>query len=272
MTLLIAEIGWNHMGDIDLAKKMILEAKNAGATHAKFQNWKVSNLKKGPWDNDGRREIYEKAELTEEKTKIIYSICKQNNIRFLTSIFDYQEAKFISSIDNDMIKIPSPEVRNEKLLVECSKLFNSIIISSGASKTTEIVNSLNIIKNTNDKCKIHLLHCVSLYPCEDQNVRLQRINYLKSIHDSIGVSDHTSDSLSSIISLAYGITVIEKHFTIDNNLPGRDNKFALLPDEFKKISTAIRRYDAMNKESDNSNFLNQENEVRDLYSGRWSGS
>ena len=87
MTLLIAEIGWNHMGDIDLAKEMILEAKKSGATHAKFQNWKVSNLKKGPWDNDGRREIYEKAELTEEKTKIIYSICKQNNIRFLKSIF-----------------------------------------------------------------------------------------------------------------------------------------------------------------------------------------
>ncbi len=270
---LIAEIGWNHMGDLELAEKMIIAAKESGATHAKFQNWKVSKLKAGPWDTDGRREIYKKAELSNEKTNKIYDICEKNKINFLTSIFDSSEAEFISSISNEIIKIPSPELRNKELLINCSKLFKCIILSTGASNLDEIKNSLELIKENNNDCKIILLHCVSLYPCEDKNVRLQRINSLKKIHNSIGISDHTPDSLSSILSIPFGINTIEKHFTIDNDLPGRDNKFALLPDEFLKISIATLRYKSMHNDLDNdNNFLDQEKEVRDIYSGRWSGS
>ena len=273
MIKLIAEIGWNHMGDIELAEKMILAAKKSGATHAKFQNWKVAKLKRGPWDNDGRRDIYEKAELTNEKTKKLNDICSKHNINFLTSIFDSEEAEFIASIDNQIIKIPSPELRNKKLLLKCSDLFKCIILSTGASNLDEVKNSVEIIKNNNKKCKIILLHCVSLYPCEDRNVRLKRINSLKNMHDHIGISDHTPDSLSSILSIPFGIEAIEKHFTIDNNLPGRDNKFALLPEEFLKISIAVKRYNEMfNTTIEDSEFLDQEMEVREIYSGRWSGN
>ena len=269
---LIAEIGWNHMGDMQLAEKMIISAKKSGATHAKFQNWKVSKLTKGPWDNDGRREIYEKAELTDEKTKKLYEICKNNKINFLTSIFNHEEADFIASIDNNMIKIPSPELRNKLLLEKSAKLFKCIILSTGASSITEVEHSLEIIKNVNIKCNVVLLHCVSLYPCTDENVRLQRINSLRNIHNSIGISDHTPDSLSSILSIPLGINTIEKHFTIDNNLPGRDNKFALLPDEFNKIGIAVNRFNIMNNKLENADYIEQEEEVRNIYSGRWSGT
>tara|TARA_B100001057_G_scaffold497198_1_gene600704 strand:- start:664 stop:1485 length:822 start_codon:yes stop_codon:yes gene_type:complete len=273
MINLIAEIGWNHMGDMELAEKMIVAAKKSGATHAKFQNWKVAKLKTGPWDNDGRRDIYEKAELSNEKTKILYNICSKHKINFLTSIFDYEEAEFIATIDNQIIKIPSPELRNNKLLLKCSDLFKCIILSTGASNLNEVKNSVDIIKNNNKNCKIILLHCVSLYPCEDKNVRLKRINSLKNIHDNIGISDHTPDSLSSILSIPFGIEAIEKHFTINNNLPGRDNKFALLPEEFLKISIAAKRYNEMsNTIIEDSEFLEQEKEVREVYSGRWSGN
>ena len=132
---------------------------------------------------------------------------------------------------------------------------------------------MKLFKNSNSKCKIILLHCVSLYPCSDQNVRLQRISSLKKIHNSIGISDHTPDSLSSILSIPLGINTIEKHFTIDNDLPGRDNKFALLPDEFSKISMSLKRYNLMNSHNKNiNNFLENEIEIRELYSGRWSGN
>lgn len=273
MTLLIAEIGWNHMGDMKLAEKMIVAAKKSGATHAKFQNWKVSKLKKGPWDKDGRREIYKKAELNNSKTIKLFNICKNNSINFLTSIFDVDEVDFISSIDNSVIKIPSPELRNKELLKKCSNKFKTIILSTGASLLNEVKNSLNIIKKNNENCKIILLHCVSLYPCSDDNVRLQRIEKLKKIHNLVGISDHTPDSLSSILSLNFDITAIEKHFTIDNNLPGRDNKFALLPHEFAKIGIAIKRYRLMNNNETNSDFyLEKEKEIREVYSGRWSGN
>ena len=90
MIKLIAEIGWNHMGDMALAEKMIIAAKNSGATHAKFQNWKVSKLKEGPWDIDGRREIYEKAELSNQKTQQLLEICTNNKINFLKDIPNYK--------------------------------------------------------------------------------------------------------------------------------------------------------------------------------------
>ena len=269
---LIAEIGWNHMGDLDLAEKMIVNAKKSAATHAKFQNWNVSNLKKGPWDLDGRREIYEKAELSKEKTLKLFNICKKNNINFLTSIFNINDAEFLSSIENSIIKLPSPEMRNEDLLIECSKKFHSIILSTGASNIEEVKKSLDLIKMTNKNCEVIVLHCVSIYPCPDDKVRINRIRSLLNIHNDVGISDHTTDSLSSILSLSLNISTIEKHFTIDNNLPGRDNKFALLPNEFIKIGQAIERYKLMSAELNFDNFLKEERETREIYAGRWSSN
>ena len=120
MTKVIAEIGWNHMGNIEIAKKMIIAAKESGADYAKFQTWHVNNLKKGPWDNDGRREIYTKAELTNDKHHELIKICKEVGIPFLTSVFNPDDVEFISSLIDD-IKIPSSEMRNNKLIMEIIK-------------------------------------------------------------------------------------------------------------------------------------------------------
>ena len=262
---LIAEIGWNHMGSINLAEKMIKAAKKSGADFAKFQTWRVTNLKPGPWDSDGRREIYKKAELSKEDYSKLDKICKKYKIKFLTSIFNHNDYELIEHIKNNTIKIPSPENRNKEMLNFISKKYKNIFLSTGAAKISEIKQSLKLLKKNN----ITVMHCVSSYPCSDDKVNLLRLNEIKKISKNVGLSDHTHDILSSIISLSYGITLIEKHFTIDNSLPGRDNKFAILPSEFMELKKSVDRYKSFNlpfKEK----FIPQELEIRKIYSGRWS--
>lgn len=262
---LIAEIGWNHMGNIKLAEKMIVAAKKSGADFAKFQTWRVKNLKPGPWDSDGRRRIYEKAELTKDDYLKLKKICKKNKIKFLTSLFNHEDYELIESLNLKEIKIPSPENRNKLLLKFCAKKFDSIFLSTGAATITEIKNSLNILKRK----KVNVMHCVSAYPCVSSLVNLQRINDLKRISKNVGLSDHSQGILSAILCLPMGVTLIEKHFTIDNKLPGRDNKFAILPKDMKKLSQSINEFNEMFKKH-KSGFINQEKEIRKVYSGRWA--
>ncbi len=261
---LIAEIGWNHMGSIKLAEKMIVEASKAGADYAKFQTWQVKNLKNGPWDKDGRRQIYEKAELSKDDYKILSKICKKNKIKFLTSLFNHEDYELINSLNLKEIKIPSPENRNKNLLKFCSKNFKTIFLSTGAAAIEEIEKSFKIIK----KNKTHIMHCISAYPCNDENVNLNRINKLKKICSKVGLSDHTPDILSSIYSLPFGVDLIEKHFTIDNKLPGRDNKFAILPKDMRELRIKADRFTSMQKVT--TKLIKAEIEVRKVYSGRWN--
>ena len=224
---LIAEIGWNHMGSLSLAEKMIKAAKNSGADYAKFQTWRVKNLSLdlGIMTEEGkfmRRLNYQK------RLYKIYKICKKYKIKFLTSLFNHDDYELINHLRSNTIKIPSPENRNDKLLKFVSKKFNNIYLSTGASKVSEIKKSLNYLK----KNKVTVMHCVSSYPCNDEQANLGRITKIKEISKNVGLSDHTNDILSSVVSLSYGISLIEKHFTIDNSLPGRDNKFAILPKNF----------------------------------------
>lgn len=262
---LIAEIGWNHMGSINLAERMIKAAKNSGADYAKFQTWSVKNLKAGPWDKDGRREIYEKAELTKSDYTKLLKICKNYKINFLTSIFNHKDYELINHLKSNTIKIPSPENRNKELLKFVSKKYKNIFLSTGAAKISEIKQSLNYLSKNN----VTVMHCVSAYPCNDEIVNLDRINSLKKISKNLGLSDHTHDILSCLFSLSQGITLIEKHFTIDNNLPGRDNKFAVLPHKFLELKKNIDRYKLMTKKNTKT-FIIQEKEIRKVYTGRWS--
>ena len=137
---IIAEIGWNHMGDMNLAEKMIINAASTGADYCKFQTWKVKNLKNGPWDTDGRLEIYKKAELSDEQHKKLVQICDKNNIKFMTSVFNLKDIEFISSLSDEIIKIPSHEVYNVDLVKKAQEKFKTVIISIGACKWDEFKN------------------------------------------------------------------------------------------------------------------------------------
>ena len=266
MTKLIAEIGWNHMGDMKLAKEMISAAKESGCDFAKFQTWSVSRLKRGSWDTDGRREIYENAELSFDKHIELKEYCDKVGIGFMSSVFSIEDAKLLKNVVTDYVKIPSFESRNTELIDYCSKNFNKLLISTGTSTWNEVRVSVEKL----DYSKYSLLHCVSSYPCNFDIVNLPRIHDLKSISNSVGFSDHTEGLEASILSLGYGVDYIEKHFTIDNDLPGRDNKFAVLPGEMERLSEYISISKRVMK-GKGPDFQDCELDSRNNYTGRFNG-
>tara|TARA_B100001123_G_scaffold442452_1_gene586070 strand:- start:1188 stop:1988 length:801 start_codon:yes stop_codon:yes gene_type:complete len=229
---IIAEIGWNHMGDMNLAKKMIASASENGADICKFQTWSEKKLKPGPWDKDGRREIYKKAELSKDQHLELKKYCEEKKVKFLTSIFNKDDLNFLHEINPGMIKIGSPEIYNVDLIKSCLLKFDQVIISTGAAKWKEIEKITKLENNKN----MVLLHCVSAYPCNAENVNIPRMEELKKYSGEFGYSGHFSGIDDAIIAICNGAKYIEKHFTIDQNLPGRDNKFAIMPNDLKKLS------------------------------------
>lgn len=235
---LIAELGWNHMGDMSLAKEMVSAAKESGADYVKFQTWKVDRLVDGPWDTDGRREIYNKAEMTLKKHEIMKGYCESVGITFLTSCFCSKDIKLVRAFCNE-VKIPSEiKADNEELMSEVVKTFDHVYMSTGASNVEEYFKWAPY-KN------VTLLHCVSSYPCKLENINLPKMKFLQAITPRVGYSGHLSGPSDAIAAICMGATVIEKHFTIDHDLPGRDNKFALLPKEFKEIRDFLSTYELM---------------------------
>ena len=257
---LIAELGWNWIGDVSLAKEMVSAAKESGADYAKFQTWKVDRLIDGPWDTDGRREIYNKAELTREKHQIMKEYCDSIGIKFLTSCFCVDDIDLVREFCNE-VKIPSPEAYSEKLLEQAIEKFEHVYLSTGASNVEEYIRWANYDNVT-------LLHCVSSYPCNLENINLPKMKFLQAITPRVGYSGHLSGVSDAIAAICMGATVIEKHFTIDHELPGRDNKFSILPNEFKEIKEFLNTYEKMM--IDHGLFIQEcENNYRTFQKGRW---
>ena len=266
MIKVIAEIGWNHCGDMDIAKKMIESAQSSGANYAKFQTWSTKRLKSGEWDSDGRREIYQKAELSKEDHLKLKSFCENLNIEFLSSAFSVPDAELLVEIGCSAVKIPSFESRNKELITYCNENFNTIIMSCGTSTFDEIEESVGLI----NKADLYLMHCVSVYPGEYDEANLPKMNELKKLCNKVGLSDHIEGVESSKIAIGEGAVILEKHFTIDNDLPGRDNKFAILPKQLKDLTDYIKNRSLM-LENLGLGFNNKENNSRLNYTGRFNG-
>lgn len=266
MIKVIAEIGWNHCGDINLAKQFIESASENGATYAKFQTWSTKRLKNGSWDNDGRREIYEKAELSKDDHLQLISHCNAHNIKFLSSVFSIEDAELLKSLNCDIIKIPSFESRNTDLIKFCNNNFKTIIMSGGTSTFKEIMQSVNLIT----KSELYLMHCVSIYPQDYSEANLPKMKKLQTLCSNVGLSDHIEGVESSKIAIGEGAIIIEKHFTIDKDLPGRDNKFSILPEQLKDLTDYIKRRELMfNNNGDGYN--KKEEDSRTNYTGRFNG-
>ena len=266
MIKVIAEIGWNHMGDMELAERMIVSAAKCGVDYCKFQTWSESNLKDGAWNEDGRRDIYKKAQLTEEDHLFLQRICEENSVKFMTSIFNLNDMNFLKNMNMDIIKIPSHEENNIELIQSALENFDTVLVSTGASKWKEVGEILKIA----DKDRLILMHCVSTYPCPSEKVNLPRLEELKKIsNNAVGYSGHHSDIDDAIAAMCHGATIIEKHFTIDQELPGRDNKFAILPGKMTELCNFRDNYEKMNS---NLGLDLQECELDTFenYRGRWS--
>jgi sialic acid synthase SpsE len=254
------------MGDLSLAKQMTLAAKDSGADYVKFQTWSVSNLKPGPWDDDGRLDIYKKAELTKEMHYELKEYASENNIGFFSSVFNIQDVDFLSRLQPEIIKIPSHEIHNIELLTECAEKFETILVSTGASYWHEIERIPSLIS---DK-RLVLMHCVSSYPCDYGRVNMKRLEDLSKLSNSrLGYSGHHPDISDAMLAISVGCEYIEKHFTIDNDLPGRDNKFAILPEKLKVLSDYRDAVEEMNLYH-GKDFQDIEKDTVENYRGRWS--
>ena len=261
---LVAEIGWNFLGKLDLAKKMIKSAKKNGADAVKFQIWDPKYLRKGSWDVDGRREIYRKAFLDSKKYNSLKKFCKNIKIDCFASAFTLRGAKLLFNAGDKIIKIPSHEAYNKKLINYSIKNFSLIFLSVGALN----FNELKKIQKYRNIKKLIPMHCVSSYPLLKENCNFFKFDYLKDYFRKVGYSGHYSGVEDAIHAISRGARVIEKHFSIDRRLPGRDNKFAILPDQLK----SIRNWINITKEFNLSRGLGLQKSEIDIYKnyrGRW---
>ncbi len=253
------------MGDMEMAREMISASKDNGADFVKFQTWSVSRLKNGPWDKDGRLEIYKKAELLKDQHFELYEYSNKIGIEFFSTPFSIEDCELLKSVQSKFVKVASFESTNRELLEYCDRNFDILFISTGTKSLNEVKASLKFLK----KSKYYLFHCVSSYPTEPKYCNLPRINSLKKICDKVGFSDHTKGIEVTKISLEYNLDFIEKHFTLNRNLPGRDNKFALLPNELNDLSNYIKLREQANT-NHGDNYLEVEKESRKWMTGRFS--
>jgi N,N'-diacetyllegionaminate synthase len=252
--LIIAEAGVNHNGSLELAKKLIDIAADAGADYVKFQTFKADKLvsrtaKKAEYQekniNDGDDSQYnmlKKLELSESMHTELIEYCAFRNIKFLSSGFDEESIDYLDSLGIDLFKIPSGEITNKPYLQHIAHKGKSIILSTGMANLIEIGDALDVlIQEGITKEKIAILHCNTEYPTPMEDVNLHAMNTIqKAFGVAVGYSDHTRGIEVPIAAIALGASVIEKHFTLDCNLPGPDHKASLEPDELKTMIKAIR--------------------------------
>lgn len=253
-TLIIAEAGVNHNGDITLAKRLIDTASEAGVDYVKFQTFKSRKLvskkaEKASYQKENTKNVTEsqlemlkKLELSEADHHELISYCKQKNIKFLSTGFDLDSINFLNNIGIDLFKVPSGEITNLPYLRLIGGLGKPVIISTGMADMQEIEDALNVVlKAGTNKDNVTILHCNTEYPTPMQDVNLTAMLAIKEKFGvNIGYSDHTLGIEIPTAAVALGATVIEKHFTLDNNMEGPDHKASLEPQELKAMVSAIR--------------------------------
>lgn len=255
--LIIAEAGVNHNGDLNLAKKLIEVAAKSGADFVKFQSFKAElcvskNAKKAAYQlkttakDESQLEMIKKLELDFNAHQLLISHAKQCGIAFLSTPFDLESIELLDDLGLEVFKIPSGEITNLPYLKKIAKLNKKIILSTGMSNLGEIEAALEILcQGGTQRANITLLHCTTEYPAPFDEVNLKAMQTLKNAFNlDVGYSDHTKGIHISLAAIALGASVIEKHFTLDKNMPGPDHKASLEPDELQELCTKIREIES----------------------------
>lgn len=248
-TLIIAEAGENHNGSMELAYRLIDVAKDAGADIVKFQTSinsisryaeKAEYQKKTTDASESQLDMVNKLRLGFDNYKKLKIYCERIGIEFLSTPFDVESVRFLSSINVKYWKIPSGDILNVPLIEEMCKSPKPVILSTGMSTYDELEIPLSILRNRglND---ITMLQCTTEYPAPYESTNLKAMLAMGNKFDvSFGVSDHTPGIEVPIAAVALGATVVEKHFTLDKNMEGPDHKASLNPEELKMMIQGIR--------------------------------
>jgi N,N'-diacetyllegionaminate synthase len=244
-TLIIAEAGVNHNGDMDLARKLIDVAASAGADFVKFQTFTADKL---VTRNAGKAEYQKNTTGADEsqhamikKLELTYEHCKSRDIEFFSTGFDRKSIDLLVELGLKSFKIPSGEITNLPYLRHVGGYGKPVILSTGMATMCEIGTALDILMESGTPRKlITVLHCNTEYPTPMTDVNLRAMVTIRDTFDvQVGYSDHTLGIEVSIAAVALGATVIEKHFTLDCNLPGPDHQASLEPEELKAMVIAI---------------------------------
>ena len=275
-TFLIAEAGVNHNGSIDMARKLVDAAVMAGADAVKFQSFVASSIvtagaSKAEYQitntgsQESQLEMLKKLELSHSQQRELHQYCQRSGIQFLSTPFDNASLNFLTvDLGLETIKVGSGELTNAPFLFEVARLAKNIILSTGMSTLDEVADALGVIafvmtdsKNPSVSSfksalassegrkavtsKVTLLHCTTDYPTVPSDVNLRAMLTLREKFDcQVGFSDHSVGIHLAVAAVAMGATVIEKHLTIDRDLPGPDHKASLEPNEFKNLVEQVR--------------------------------
>ena len=251
--LIIAEAGVNHNGDLVLAKQLVDVAADAGADLVKFQTFSADRLttreaKKADYQSvttgsaETQHQMLSRLELSAQMHHELIAYCATRNIGFFSTGFDIESVDFLISLGINHFKIPSGEITNLPYLRHIGQFSKSVIISTGMATLGDIEAAIDVLEQAGTpRSLITVLHCTTEYPTPMEEVNLRAMQSIQAAFGvATGYSDHTAGIEVSIAAAALGATVIEKHFTLDKNLPGPDHKASLEPDELKAMVNAIR--------------------------------
>ncbi|WP_166169754.1 N-acetylneuraminate synthase family protein [Acinetobacter sp. SA01] len=267
----IAEIGVNHNGSVDIAKELILKAKKCGANAVKFQTFNADSLlsdqtemaayqKENTGSAQSQLELVKSLELTYEQTKEIQHFCYAENITFISTPFDSESLRFlVEDLDVPFLKVSSADISNLPFLYELACTGKHVILSTGTASLGDIEQALSVFAFVIDKGtqirpsqqlfresyskfavrkklkeQVSILHCVTQYPALFEQTNLRAIETIKNVFGlTTGYSDHTLDEYAAVISLSLGARIFEKHITLDKNMAGPDHAASMEADEFK---------------------------------------
>lgn len=252
-TLIIAEAGVNHNGDLELAKQLVASAAAAGADLVKFQTFVTAKsialhapkaqYQKGATDpGESQYDMVRKLELSRAYHEVLIQECLRHNIGFFSTAFDADSFDLLVELGLNQVKIPSGELTNLPLLRYMTRLRIPVILSTGMANLGEIEAALDVIEQAGTpRSRITILHCTTEYPAPMGDVNLRAMASLKAAFGcEVGYSDHTVGIEIPVAAVALGATLIEKHFTLDRRLPGPDHQASLEPHELKAMVDAIR--------------------------------
>lgn len=253
-TIVIAEAGVNHNGSLDTAKEMVRVASDSGADFIKFQTFVTGNLvsrdakqadyqKKNLGNDMSQFEMLKKLELGLSDHEELFQYCKQSNIGFFSTAFDFESIDMLEKFDLPMWKIPSGEITNLPYLRRIGSFFKPVILSTGMATLGEIEAAIEVLLGSGTKrSQISILHCTTEYPAPINEVNLNAmITIGKAFKVKYGYSDHTEGIEIPLAAVAMGASIIEKHFTLDRNMEGPDHKASLEPGELKQMIEGIRK-------------------------------
>ncbi|MBW7572353.1 N-acetylneuraminate synthase [Caproiciproducens faecalis] len=249
--LIVAEAGVNHNGRMDLAYRLIDAAAEAGADYVKFQTWKSEAIiskyaqkaeyqKESTGAEESMLDMVKKLELSFENFRRLKEHCDAAGVGFLSTPFDVESARFLSSLGMKIMKVPSGEITNLPLLETIAGLPGSVLLSTGMSEVWEIREAVSVLQKDMEK-DITVLHCNTQYPTPLSDVNLRVMRTLKEqLGLPVGLSDHSQGIEVPVAAAALGAQVIEKHFTLSRGMKGPDHRASIEPDELCRMVRYIR--------------------------------